>query len=163
MGSCSSLIRPNSEISFDNNRYTYPRNCSVLARKSSFEVEKIIFDFSLPEPIQLKSEQVLVPKFKFSLSECVLPGIDPKGTFLKSCQDSVLTLFTGTTLFACLFDGHGVQGDRVANFCNCYSQKYFSENWHEENPQNFLRDLVENCNRDLCEFKGNVDASISGR
>ena len=132
MGSCSSLIRPQTHQVYNVDLLSYPRNCSILMRKNTNELERITFDFILPESIQLGLQKIEIPDLEVIVSSCILPGVDPKGKYIRQCQDSNLILSTPNSIFLALFDGHGVEGAKVSSFCNVYAQKYYFSNWNEE-------------------------------
>ena len=63
------------------------------------------------------------------VTSCVLPGLDPRGTYRKTCQDAVYWTEKGGTLLVAVFDGHGDYGDQVAHFCTSFVSTYFSDHF----------------------------------
>lgn len=61
------------------------------------------------------------------VTSCVLPGLDPRGAYHKTCQDAVYWTEKESTLLVAVFDGHGDYGDQVATFCTSFVSSYFSE------------------------------------
>lgn len=167
MGSCSSLIRPQQAYNVD--LHSYPRNCTVLVRKDSNSLEKTSIDFILPESIQLTHRNMKIQSLELIITSCILPGVDPKGKLRLDCKDSNLILRSYNSIFLALFDGHGQEGARVSSFCNVYAQQYYFAYWNEDIvipiqiPEEFLMELTLSCDKSLCEYTGNVDASRSGR
>jgi hypothetical protein len=63
------------------------------------------------------------------VTSCVLPGLDPRGVYKKTCQDAVYWTEKGNTLLVAVFDGHGDYGDQVAAFCISFVASYFDEHY----------------------------------
>jgi len=85
------------------------------------------------------------------LSTCVLPGQNPRGTPEKVCQDAVLVEVCESSVLVGLFDGHGVEGEKVAAFCVEFSRQYYRDHVFEfkHDPSMNLTLLCELCDRKL--------------
>lgn len=58
-------------------------------------------------------------------SYCVIPGQDPHNIYPKECQDLCFVESDGRNLLVGLYDGHGMHGQDVANFCVDTVKRYF--------------------------------------
>jgi hypothetical protein len=123
---CSSLIRSTGFEKRPGQLFAYPRHCAVKKRDDS----KSPYDFILTNPTQLKLESILLNNLEVVATQCVLPGIDPKGEYFKKCQDSCIVLSKENSLLLALFDGHGAEGTQVVQFCILYVDKYYLTNWN---------------------------------
>ena len=127
---CSSLSRPNYNKKGMNKACTYPRKCTVKIKSSeskSIPSENQPFDFVLTDPIHLRYDTIIINNLCVTSTQCVLPGIDPRGEYFKKCQDNCFYLSDDNGTLCCLFDGHGAQGERVAEFCQIIIQKLFEK------------------------------------
>ena len=61
-------------------------------------------------------------------------------------------LVEDNSLLVCTFDGHGVQGQQVVDFCKSFTANYFAANapLFPESPQLHLTHLCEQCDLALC-------------
>ncbi|OMJ77317.1 hypothetical protein SteCoe_23106 [Stentor coeruleus] len=166
MGSCSSLIRPSPQARLSKSIYTYPRVCTVKikCKEDTINSPCTPFNFILTDPIHLRSENSLIENLEIISSQCILPGIDPRGEYFKKCQDSCLILSNPNSMFIALFDGHGSEGNAVVDFCSLYVEKCYLSNWKSPFPEaeQFLKELTENCDRDLTKIDSKINASYSG-
>jgi hypothetical protein len=162
MGSCSSLIRP-SLTPLAGEDFTYPRFCSVQI-KSKSKAEKEPIDFYLPDPSSLYCDFISLEKSEIFISETTLPGIDPRKDLNRNCQDLTLLLKSGKSFLMCVFDGHGKEGHRVSMFCSVFIQKYFTDEWVDDqsDPLQFLKKMIEQCEESLQNFSGHLDRVNSG-
>ena len=133
MGSCCSIIRSPGQERLTKSPHTYPRVCTVKIKNKELSSESSIvpFNFILTNPILLKFESVYLNSLEVVATECILPGIDPRGEYFKKCQDSCLFLHKDSSLFLGLFDGHGAEGYEIVNFCSLYAERYYLNNWKE--------------------------------
>lgn len=167
MGICSNIIKPAQPDFNALTLHAYPRKCTIKV-KNLQKASTDPYDFILTDPIQLKSEEIIIESLTLSVSQCILPGIDPRGHFFKKCQDNCLVLSTPTALFVALFDGHGQDGSKVVNFCSVFSEKFFQSHWHEPvshiqySPNSFLSSLCESCDKDLQTLETRINSSTSG-
>ena len=58
---------------------------------------------------------------------CVLPGLDPRREIHKVCQD--LSFFSNDedSFLLGLYDGHGKEGEKVAEFCRKTTAGYYKK------------------------------------
>jgi hypothetical protein len=170
MGTCSSLIRPNPQALLSKSLHTYPRVCTVhIKSKDLPSSTNAPFNFILTDPIQLSLEPIFVGSVEVVATQCILPGIDPRGEYFKKCQDHTLILHTNDSLFLGLFDGHGIEGNDVVQFCSLYAERYFFSMWKEPyvlfiqpDVERFLVELTETCNAELAKAANRIDSSYSG-
>lgn len=164
MGSCSSLIRPSGNPPLAGEDFAYPRFCTVQIKSKDSNRETESLDFCLHDPNSLLCDYLNLEKSEFFISECTLPGSDPRGHLTKQCQDMTLLLKSRKSFMACIFDGHGLDGHRISMFCSVFVQRYFNEEWNEDisDPLQFLKELVEKCESELQSFSGHLDKLNSG-
>ena len=137
---------------------------AILQIRMEDDHHKLIVDDRL-------SVQLTEPAHAFSLkysasnrevwgSGCVLPGLDPRGGF-KACQDLVFVETFEGVLLAGEFDGHGVEGESVVQYCKRFALPYLKNNIQlaKNDPEGFLINLNEECDRNL---KKAVDCKASG-
>lgn len=172
MGACSSLIRPSNQQKLSLGSLTYPRHCAVKIKPKAVKVNigETPFEFILTDPIHLCVDSLMIENLEMVVSQCILPGIDPRGEFFKKCQDSCLMLSNSDSIFLALFDGHGAEGSAVVNYCGIYAERYYSTHWKkacviftQSDPPNFLTSLCESCNYDLGKMENQIDCTYSGR
>ena len=167
MGICSNIIKPAYPDSNALTLNAYPRKCTINV-KNLKKVSTDPYNFILTDPIHLKSEEITIESLTLSVSQCILPGIDPRGQYFKKCQDNCLALATPTTLFVALFDGHGRDGSKIVNFCSVFSEKFFHICWQEPvrhiqyDPNSFLTLLCASCDNELQTLETRIDLSTSG-
>lgn len=166
MGVCSNIFKP-TNLNPSQTTFNYPRKCTINVKnlqKSSTDP----YNFILTDPIHLKSEEIQIESSTFLVSQCILPGIDPRGQYFKKCQDNSLVLSTPTALFVGLFDGHGQDGIKVVNFCSIFTEKFFHSHWCEPvisnqySPRDFLISLCKSCEEDLQSLQSRINSSLSG-
>ncbi|OMJ66497.1 hypothetical protein SteCoe_36634 [Stentor coeruleus] len=169
MGSCSSHLRPNALVTLQLGIYTYPRDCTICIKASETGQENESIDFRLTDPINLRYDTLLIFNSKIIISECVLPGVDPRDTYLKKCQDSALVLIGKECILTGVFDGHGSHGDLIADYCASYAKTFFKTNWNDSSvifkqpdPIGFLRELCMNCDSALIDYDAKIDCTNSG-
>ena len=99
---------------------------------------------------------------RINVTTCVLPGLDPRGLYKKTCQDSVFWAEKDESLLVAVFDGHGDFGDKVATFCSSFTDSYFTDHYAEfpANPSTSLMQMLELCQLALEETE--IDVRISG-
>lgn len=131
MGSCSSHMRLNPSITLQLGIYTYPRECSICIKSAETGQENESIDFRLTDPLNLRYDSLLIFSSKIIVSECVLPGVDPRDTYLKRCQDSTIVLIGKECILTGVFDGHGSYGDLIADYCVSYAKEFFKTNWND--------------------------------
>mmetsp|Transcript_1633 Transcript_1633/g.3520 ORF Transcript_1633/g.3520 Transcript_1633/m.3520 type:complete len:415 (-) Transcript_1633:38-1282(-) len=121
---------------------SYPKQMSltIKERNAANEVVKTMkVDCALPPAYNLLTKEVTIANTNVFVSACVLPGIDPKGTIPKSCQDRFIVAYDGVRLLAGAFDGHGGSGHDCAQFLT-------------ENISNYFTNAAETEKRDLKAF-----------
>ena len=130
--------------------------------KSPGQVE---IPFNLSEPLKTYSEEIAIQDSKYQLSYSILPGLDPKHDTEKLCQDNCFALVTPDSVFMGLYDGHGLQGELVAEFCSKLAQKLFlsfesSVTPSQCDPLKFLEDTTHRCDQEL--LTSGIDIALSG-
>ena len=150
---------------------TFPRTADLHIfvqddRKRVITDEKL--RLNLTEPQVAFSQINLMGKQKvWSSGEvyigCILPGMDTRGRH-KICQDMLfLETFQGLVL-AGVMDGHGPKGEGVVTFCKRVIIDYFHTKvaQAEADPQKFLTEMTEECDKRLKSVGSGVDCLASG-
>jgi len=107
----------------------YPRSYKIPIKMRNITgavVGTQTVSFTVTEPVLLSSKELPFTNQKLLISSCVLPGLDPRGEFKKSCQDNCFYLYDSENVLCCLFDGHGKEGEKVASFCERIIGNLFS-------------------------------------
>lgn len=123
---------------------------------------------ALTKPLVTKSQLFNLQNCVVQTAYCVLPGLDPRGTEHKDCQDSLFISLAKGYFLAALFDGHGAYGKDVVDFCTAHMKRQYEAEIDElivspkqRSPKEALVKLVEDCDRRTIEVSG-VDVSLSG-
>lgn len=143
----------------------YPKSArlKIKERNSANEVVKITTtECSLPPAIYIQAQEVQISHSNVFVSACVLPGIDPKGTIPKPCQDRCTVAFDGTRLLVGAYDGHGGTGHDCAEFVRDKIERNFKaaslDDKHD--PKAFLVKMTEYVNDEL--LRSSIDTQNSG-
>lgn len=117
----------------------------------------------LSSPVTLESFSAVLGKTTVSASCCVLPGQFPTNPEAWGCQDRVKSEVSQDSLFICLCDGHGVDGAKVAEYCQNYASEYYLNHVFEfrHDPSMNFTILCEVCHNKLKEQK-EIDIQRSG-
>ena len=124
---------------------------------------KDTLEFNLTRPKkQTTLKTPIGPRF-MKITACVLPGIDPRGVEHKICQDNFSVISLNGALFCMLFDGHGVEGHTVSEFCIDYTTKFITANFDLfiENGKQAVTQVLEECDKSVRESQINCDLSGS--
>lgn len=125
---CFTSSRAKNTIFSKNQMCSYSRvgKLDIKVRNKSTEVIGAqSLAFQLSEPSQVTSKEVALGGTKVQISSCILPGLDPRGEYKKKCQDNCFYLYDESSILCCLFDGHGRQGERVAEFCQTVIERLY--------------------------------------
>jgi len=110
----------------------YPRAVKVVLRVKN-ENGKVIghknLNVFLTDPSKILAKPVEVSGQKYQVSCCVLPGLDPRGSANRICQDNCNFINSGSSVLLTLFDGHGSDGDKVSQFCLRFLESYYLQNF----------------------------------
>ena len=107
----------------------YPRSARIPIKLRSMEgniVGTQNISFNVTEPLSITSKEIELQNEKVLISSCILPGFDPRGEYKKKCQDNCFYLYDSECILCCLFDGHGQEGEKVAEFCQKIIEKMFA-------------------------------------
>ena len=165
MGSCLPVSK-NKIIALNLDQISrYPRTVKVSIKSTKLKTEESsIFTLNLTDPFLVNCKTLEQNNSKYWVSSCILPGQDPKSEYKKACQDSCIFLSNNNSILLGVFDGHGTEGERVANFCRTFVEKYFLEGLlpetENQDPTSFLIKLIEDCDEEL-KLKG-FDILYSG-
>ena len=121
-------------------------------------------EFRLTSPSVQLNQSFTGTTLSYSLSACVLPGLDPRMLVNKECQDGVICAEHANTILLGLFDGHGKDGKKVAQFC-CSFMKDFFITRHDEfmtNPPEAIENIIVECDSKLRSIGNEMDAMLSG-
>ncbi|OMJ93020.1 hypothetical protein SteCoe_4101 [Stentor coeruleus] len=118
--------------------------------------------FEVNPPIDQLYSIFDIGKAKYRAYGCVIPGQDPRGEVIKQCQDAYSFLVKDNIFFGMLFDGHGKEGQKVAQFCKEFMSSYFLSNTKkfEKHIPKTLEELVLLTDRELCLSQ--IDTYLSG-
>ena len=99
----------------------------------------------------------------YAVSTCVLPGLDPRGNYLKECQDGVFVTQNASGVLLVLMDGHGNDGLKIVKASLKEISRYFAEmaELFETEPQNAIEGMLLGCDR-LVKADPELDCSLSG-
>lgn len=144
--------------------YEHTANLQIkeLKRDGSVESVEAVSCF-LTSPTTFECRQVTVGAQTYAVSTCVLPGLDPRGNYLKECQDGIYVAHNGSGVLLVLMDGHGNDGLKVVKACMTKIEQYFKENSEgfEQEPQSAIESMLLGCDR-LVKADPNIDCSLSG-
>jgi serine/threonine protein phosphatase PrpC len=117
-------------------------------------------------PLKTKSLFYTLQDYSVQTAYCVLPGLDPRQSEDKDCQDNLFITHGKDYLLAVLFDGHGSLGRQVVEACATFmTQKYSSVvdlvRARQSSPRATLERLVEDCDEYIIQ-RSCIDASLSG-
>lgn len=132
--------------------YARAASLNIKERNNAGDIVKTVrVDCSLPPPLFLHTKQVTISNTNVFVSACALPGIDPKGTIPKSCQDRYIVAYDGTRLLAGAFDGHGGAGHDCAQFLSENMSAYFlsATDTDKRDLKSFMVKMTEKVNDDL--------------
>jgi hypothetical protein len=152
--------------------YRYPRLVKIFVKLRNLAGENVgtqIVSFNLTEPVLVTSKEIETSNQKLLVSSCILPGIDPRGEFKKKCQDNCFYLYDSESILCCLFDGHGAEGERVAEFCQKIIEKLFESQKpmlkviiNQEDPLKFIKYATQKCDHELAKKTTGIDSDYSG-
>ena len=113
------------------------------------------FTFENTSPIKQQCSKCSIGKKNASIFGCILPGVDPKGEVDKECQDNYVFLNKNQSVLCALYDGHGKEGKKIADFCVNFTEKHFFKHFEdfEENPQEALIEMLHKCDMKLKKVK----------
>lgn len=83
--------------------------------------------FHLSEPQKIFSDSISISNTTVHISYSIIPGLDPRHDSEKNCQDNCFMINSDDCIFLGLYDGHGVNGDKVSSLCVDLGQSLFSE------------------------------------
>ena len=168
MGTCARKKLKMSVPPFSQLDLKYPQkaNLKVRTRNSKRRQSFIEVELKLPRPLKVLIEGSFpcFPNSKVSL--CVIPGINPKQRTKKVCQDNCFFIKNSEIVLLALFDGHGLNGEKVVEFLYNTTIEYFQKFSNkvknvQQDYESFLRQLTINCAIGL--EKVEFDCSLSGR
>ena len=167
MGACCATIKDPGDAPL----IKYPGKLTVNIHKKDFAgrsagVEVVVMNLTRPESVPARAA-VQMNTESWRVASCVLPGLDPRGTFKKECQDAVFWAQSDGVLIATVFDGHGSTGGAVASFCARFTKEYFSDHHDEfpvqptqKNPSMSMKQMLELCHTGL--VASGIDVTMSG-
>lgn len=133
-----------------------------LKRDGSVESEEAVH-CSLTSPTTFECRRLTVGAQTYAVSTCVLPGLDPRGNYLKECQDGIFVGQSAAGVLLVLMDGHGNDGLKVVKACLKKIEQYFKENSEafEQEPQTAIESMLLGCDQ-LVKADPELDCSLSG-
>lgn len=122
-------------------------------------------NIELTRPYLVNSRVIEVSQKSICVSECILPGADPKFGVAKDCQDRSFVYEDQSLIFIGLYDGHGAFGHLVSEMCTKVAQELFSDRISELaskslDPVFFLRAITDRTESIL--RKSSIDVTYSG-
>ena len=109
--------------------FQYSRNAKVsikIRNVTGAVIGSQTISFKTTEPVLISSKEISLLNEKVQISSCIMPGIDPRGEYNKKCQDNCFFLSDSECILCCLFDGHGGEGEKVAEFCQRIIENIFN-------------------------------------
>ena len=96
------------------------------------------------------------------ITGCLFQGKDPKEELLKPCQDNFAIVQRGPHILSLVFDGHGREGQQVADFCKTFMTSYFEKNhmFFGIKPELTIKQMFESCYKKLSTSE--IDCTLSG-
>lgn len=169
---CFNSTKNSKQPQLSNNICHYPRSYKIPIKMRNITgavVGTQTVSFIVTEPVLLSSKLLSTSTEKLQISSCVLPGLDPRGEYKKSCQDNCFYLYDSDNILCCLFDGHGKEGEKVASFCERIISNLFSHkkqimrvNSKQDNPEIFMKMATEKCDTELKKKSSGIDCDYSG-
>lgn len=106
---------------------------------------------ALSSPATLQSQNITVSGRLCTVSSCVLPGLDPRGTYYKTCQDGLTLLQSQYGVLVVLMDGHGSEGEKVVGLVLGEITKCFPEraSEFETDTERAMTDLLHHCDQQV--------------
>ena len=75
----------------------------------------------------------------------------------------------GVSILLALFDGHGLEGEKIVNFCCIFTTKYYRNEkeminvlFIQSNPSSFLLNLTEKCDTEIRALNSGINTEFSG-
>jgi hypothetical protein len=169
---CFNSTKNNKFLTVSDKLCQYPRTSKIHIKMRNITgnvISSHITNFIVTEPILINSKEITLNSEKFLISSCVLPGLDPRGEYKKTCQDNCFFLHDSESVLCCLFDGHGKEGEKVAAFCEKIITNLFTKDKQmlnvkntQENPNLFMKTATETCDRELCKKSSGIESDYSG-
>ena len=150
MGQCC-VTPPATELA---DSPTYPRILSITinppnpaGRPQSSERIRV----KLTSPKLTNNVEFDLQSFGIGISQCVLPGLDPREEVLKECQDGLFSVFSDNQVLVGLFDGHGKEGLKIVECCCKYLKGYFLAHLAEfrEDPERAAERALHGCDEEV--------------
>lgn len=128
---------------------------------SIYDIQRVLV--SLTVPVVLLSQSVSLSGRLLAVSSCVLPGLDPRGTYAKACQDGLCTLQSPYGLLVALMDGHGTDGEKVVSLALAVIAKEFAERAldFETDSERAITELMHKCDKHVKETQ-TLNCAVSG-
>ena len=132
----------------------YKQSVSVVIKRRD-SIGRVIggdqVSFKFSPPVSTDTFSATIASLTYNLTTCVLPGQNPRTTPEKPCQDGLFVEVSDDSFLVGLFDGHGVDGLKVVNFCKDFATNYYREHVFEfkHDPSMNLTLLCELCDRKL--------------
>ena len=169
MGSCSGIIKPDSNCNLASNHCAYASKIALHINKSKLRsTEAPEPEIILTRPLFTDSELMSLNSHDMWISSCILPGQDPQGVYFKKCLDKCMHLCDPNSILLALFDGHGDDGEKVVDFCCSYTSSFYADRKMllevipiQSNPSEFLTHLTEQCDLFL-NSDSSINTSFSG-
>lgn len=168
---CFNSKKEISQVSVSDSLFKYNRKVSVKIKVRDSNGKTTGYEhinFNVTEPLIVKSEEIPLGTEKVLASACILPGTDPRGEYKKTCQDNCVYIHNNNGILCCLFDGHGKEGEKVADFCTKKILALFYEEnslievkFIQKDPKEFIRTSTERCHTDIVNNLS-IDSNYSG-
>ncbi|CAG9323722.1 unnamed protein product [Blepharisma stoltei] len=138
----------------------YPQKVPLKIQKNKSTYEHL--KLKLLKPLIENHREIIQENIKFKISACCIPGQDPKGQHEWSCKDSLFCTICQDKILAMVFDGHGIEGDKIVNFSKDFMIKFFTNNilLFNENPEQAFDKMYIECHNALCS--SDIDSHMSG-
>ena len=159
MGACISSNSLNENVAYSDRIEIKIKERDRLGR--SIRSERVKFSLNLP--VYCESQNFLDSDLNFSVSSCILAGIDPRSMINKECQDGLLIISKDSILLAGVFDGHGTDGLKIVEEVKKRIKSYFLLNSSSflTVAQDTIKHIITECDKAI-RSNASIDSSISG-
>lgn len=159
MGTCISSNSLNENVAYSERVELKIKERDRLGK--SLRSERVKFSLNLP--VYCESKSFFNSALNFSVSSCILAGIDPRSMINKECQDGVLITSKDGILLAGVFDGHGTDGLKIVEEVKKQIKSYFLLNTDSFRTvaQDIINHIIIDCDKKI-RSNPSIDSSISG-
>lgn len=158
MGNCSGAAKETNAV--------YSTQVVLNIKPNIFQqagYRNTLLKVTLSTPSKQFTDLCEIKNFRLKISACVLPGQDPRGEVEKICQDNVFIRQKPEFFLATLFDGHGSNGHKVAEFSENFMEDFFeTQDFTENTTEDFIKEMFLECDQALISNTKKISVYGSG-